>query len=162
MIFSSKKKSLQVVLPQSCFDQMLELMKTFDKVETGGILIGKYTNNNTIAEIIFVVGPPPDSKHGKYSFERGIVGLKEMLESLWFDGYFYVGEWHTHPKASPSPSGADLIQMKAISKAAQYKCPEPILLILGGTSDNYNLFVGIFNKKGAYCQLDIQTGTNLA
>lgn len=157
MIFLSQKKSLQVVLPQSCLDRMLELMKTFDKVETGGILIGKYTSNNTIAEISFICGPPPDSKHGKYSFERGIIGLKEMLESLWLDGYFYIGEWHTHPKASPTPSGTDLSQMIAISNAAQYKCPEPILIILGGKSDKYNLFVGIFNKKGAYYQLDIQT-----
>ena len=148
MIFLSQKKSIQVVLPQSCLDQMLELMKSFDKVETGGILIGKYTNNNTIAEISFICGPPPDSKYGKYSFERGVIGLKEMLE-------FYIGEWHTHPKASPIPSGTDLIQMIAISKAAQYNRPEPILIILGGKSNKYNLFVGIFNKKGAYYQLDI-------
>jgi integrative and conjugative element protein (TIGR02256 family) len=156
MIFRSQKKSTQVVLPQSCLDQMLELMKSFDKVETGGIIIGKYTNNNTIAEIIFICGPPPDSKHGRYSFERGIIGLKDMLASLWLDGYFYLGEWHTHPKASPSPSGTDLVQMIGISKAARYNCQEPILIILGGKPDKYNLFVAIFNKKGAYYQLDLQ------
>jgi hypothetical protein len=47
------------------------------------------------------------------------------------DGY-YLGEWHFHPFGEPSPSDTASSQMREIARSPQYRCPEPILLIISG------------------------------
>ena len=105
------------------------------EVETGGILIGHYTDNHTMAIVKEVTRAPSDSRKGRTWFDRGIVGLTQKLRSSWHrTKTFYLGEWHYHPGASPSPSVQDSIQMKEISSSEAYSCPEPVLFIVGGVS----------------------------
>ena len=54
------------------------------------------------------------------------------LEERWREGYHYLGEWHFHPRGSPTPSGNDRRAMAKIALDDVYRCPEPILVILGG------------------------------
>jgi len=44
-----------------------------------------------------------------------------------------LGEWHFHPEASSILSEQDLQQMQQIAASDLYSCPEPLLLIIGGT-----------------------------
>jgi integrative and conjugative element protein (TIGR02256 family) len=101
--------------------------------ETGGILIGHYTDNHTMAVVTEVTRAPADSIRGPRWFDRGIAGLSQKLRSSWHrTGTFYLGEWHYHPGGSPTPSSLDSVQMQKISSSRAYSCPEPILLIVGG------------------------------
>lgn len=106
--------------------------------ETGGILIGYYTNSNDCAVVTEITNAPPDSRSGNHWFVRGVRGLQKKLERLWQrnDG-FYLGEWHFHPFGSPNPSPTDIKQMQEISKSEQYHCAEPVLLILGGDPNSH-------------------------
>lgn len=56
-----------------------------------------------------------------------------MLGKRWraSERTFYIGEWHFHPANHVEPSGDDFAQMLAISRAREYDCREPLLLILG-------------------------------
>jgi hypothetical protein len=64
---------------------------------------------------------------------RGIKGLHSWLQRLWKEGGgYYLGEWHFHPFAAPTPSHQDVLQMKRIANTESYQCAEPILLIIGG------------------------------
>lgn len=105
--------------------------------ETGGILIGYYTADLTTAVVTDVTEPPPDSRRGRTSFDRGTVGLGGMLGRLWrrpaADRRYYLGEWHLHPCGAARPSGTDDRQMSTIAGAADHRCPEPVLLIVAGT-----------------------------
>jgi len=80
-----------------------------------------------------VTGAPVDSKTGRTWFERGIRGLQAKLDLLWRrnEGY-YLGEWHFHPFGAPIPSSIDNKQLQKISRSRLYRCPEPLLIILGG------------------------------
>jgi integrative and conjugative element protein (TIGR02256 family) len=101
--------------------------------ETGGILIGRYTDNHTMAVVSEVTRAPTDSTRGPRWFDRGIAGLSQKLRSSWHrTGTFYLGEWHYHPGGNPTPSSVDATQMQNISSSRAYSCPEPILLIVGG------------------------------
>lgn len=101
--------------------------------ETGGILIGHYKQNQSLAMITEFTSSPPDSKKSYTWFTRGTQGLKELLNDNWVKGRYYIGEWHFHPYASPTPSRQDINEMKTIAKSKAYNCPEPILLIIGGS-----------------------------
>jgi hypothetical protein len=67
-------------------------------------------------------------------FVRGVSGLGKWLKQLWSHRRrrFYLGEWHFHPFGSPMPSTQDDIQMKEIAQLFESRCPEPVLLIVGG------------------------------
>lgn len=103
--------------------------------ETGGILIGNYSDNSSRAIINCITGPPKDSKQEKFRFKRGIVGLVDLLDNKWNLGDYYIGEWHFHPNSSSQPSMVDNEQMNKLSLDKSLNCPEPILLVIGGNRD---------------------------
>jgi integrative and conjugative element protein (TIGR02256 family) len=103
-----------------------------DRKETGGILLGHYTQSHDMAIVTEVAGPPPDSTHGSSFFIRGIKGLQQLINQLWRRKHYYIGEWHYHPFANPDPSGTDEQQMLDFARDKPMNCPEPILLLMGG------------------------------
>jgi hypothetical protein len=84
--------------------------------------------------IVYEVTPPPtDSRRGRTWFNRGVAGLRDMLARRWRAKHrtHYLGEWHCHPASIIVPSAEDFSQMVTIAKADEYKCREPLLVILG-------------------------------
>jgi hypothetical protein len=102
-------------------------------LETGGILVGHYTIDNSTAVVTEVLPPPSDSDRGSSWFHRGVAGLRGFLASRWKGEIrtFYIGEWHYHPARVVEPSDDDLAQMQAINADARYHCREPVLIIFG-------------------------------
>lgn len=128
-------------------DMYCECIKSKNN-ETGGILIGKYSEDRSIAFIIEITGPPKNSKQKKYTFERGVDGLNEILDNRWDLGYRYIGDWHFHPNSSPIPSMIDDMQMKKFANDKLLNCPEPILLIIGGNNSNgWEFSLHVYTKK---------------
>jgi len=132
-IFYHNLLGYNVIFEENIINQMLELCREKMPLETGGILVGEYLENGTKASITIISGPPNDSKHGRRTFYRGINDLSNWLKELWkTKRKFYLGEWHFHPNSWPNPSHTDINQMKQISIDVRYRCPEPILFIIGG------------------------------
>lgn len=102
-------------------------------IETGGILIGYYSHDLRVAVVCEATPPPSDSARGPTLFRRGVAGLRELLASRWRARRrtYYLGEWHFHPSRWIVPSSVDFSQMLQISRAAAYRCSEPILVIAG-------------------------------
>lgn len=100
--------------------------------ETGGILVGHYTDALDCAVVTRASRAPSDSKRGATWFVRGVRGLQRWISRLWHEGRYYLGEWHSHPGTDPTPSAIDIAQMRAIAGSSLYRCPEPILVIVGG------------------------------
>lgn len=101
--------------------------------ETGGILVGRYSDDLSLAIVCEATPPPPDSKRGRSWFVRGVSGLRDLLTKRWRaeERSFYIGEWHFHPETHVNPSSDDFAQMLEISHDRKYECKEPVLLILG-------------------------------
>lgn len=102
-------------------------------LEIGGILMGRYADDSMVAVVTEATPPPRDSQRGPTWFARGAVGLRELLASRWKarDRVYYIGEWHYHPADVIIPSSEDFAQMAAIGRSGEYRCPEPILVIVG-------------------------------
>lgn len=101
--------------------------------ETGGILVGRYSDDLSLAIVCEGTPPPKDSKRGSSWFMRGVNGLRELLEMRWRakERSFYLGEWHFHPVNHVEPSSDDFAQMLEISHDRKYECKEPVLVVLG-------------------------------
>jgi len=101
--------------------------------ETGGVLIGFYTEDKLTAVVTEALGPPPDSSQGRSWFWRGIAGLKNLLARRWVSKRrtYYIGEWHYHPVFHVESSRDDIAQMRSISQDFNYHCCKPIMIIVG-------------------------------
>jgi integrative and conjugative element protein (TIGR02256 family) len=101
--------------------------------ETGGVLVGFYSERHYCAIVTLVSGAAADSRSGRTWFHRGTGGVQDLLDRFWRRRTgFYLGEWHFHPHAAPVPSHLDHRSMEGIARSPLYNCPEPVLLILGG------------------------------
>ena len=123
--------------------------------ETGGILVGFYTETHDCAIVTDLCGPPSDSRSGKTWFRRGVHGLQGWLQQLWTDKRFYLGEWHFHPHSRAVPSKVDCDQLEEIARSGQYNCPEPVLLLIGGgPPQRWEMAAYVFPKMQPWVPLE--------
>ncbi|WP_423805161.1 Mov34/MPN/PAD-1 family protein [Paracoccus hibiscisoli] len=117
--------------------------------ETGGVLIGRYSDDLTSAWVESVTTAPGDSASGPTWFIRGQRGLSEIFKKNWCDGLHYLGEWHSHPEHCPHPSPDDLRALSRIARSASFGCSRPVLAILGGSFDRGPLLsVSLGSSRG--------------
>lgn len=138
---------LKVILNEVHIAELVKHIAISKTVETGGILIGRYSEDLSTAEITQVTGPPKDSKSGPTWFSRGIKGLKSLLKKAWCNSEYYLGEWHFHPMGTTTPSGQDLFQMAEIANNHNYNCPEAIMIIIAGTAKNHFIKAFITDQR---------------
>lgn len=133
LTFRTQDRRFGLILPKEQLSEILGFCRKAGHRETGGLLIGQYSDNRDLARVSAVTGPPHDSTAGRTWFQRGVAGLQDLLLHRWSrQNEYYLGEWHSHPWAKPIPSGTDGMQMKGIAHSHAYRCPEPVLLVVGG------------------------------
>ena len=130
--FRSADRRFGLIISKSRLAQLYARCATAHPMETGGVLIGRYNARRDTAIVALASGPPPDSKNERSRFYRGTLGLNALLEHWWAKQQYYLGEWHYHPDGVAVPSAADIKQMQKIASDNAARCPEPVLLIIGG------------------------------
>lgn len=124
-------RDLRVVIAEEVIEQMATISNDPES-ETGGVLIGRYAEDSTVAYVELASPPPGDSSAGLDWFERGKNGLGELLREQWNlpQRRYYVGEWHFHPLGHAEPSPQDRQQMAEIARDPNYHCERPLLIIV--------------------------------
>lgn len=152
--FSRESALYTVVISSSTIKQMVSECLKAGVNETGGILIGSYSEDSSKAMIVEATTRPTDSLAGRTTFQRGVRGLRPLLHARWKTGLYYVGEWHFHPGGSPEPSGDDFRSMISIAANPDYQCLEPVMIILGGDpAGSYSLSASVFPRGDAPIRL---------
>jgi len=131
-LFVSPDRQVGVSLEPAALRKILREAARAGRRETGGILIGHYTQWHDRATITEATPPPSDSQREATAFLRGIAGLGRLLERRWDKGLHYVGDWHFHPYAAADPSPRDIAQMRAFANDPHYQCARPVLIVIGG------------------------------
>jgi len=135
-VFQRDDKKYGMKISKNSINQILHHCQNASPNETGGIMAGYYSEDLRWAIVTDISGPTADSVLKRCSFYRGIQGLQKWLDSKWKKRkHHYLGEWHFHPFASAIPSKLDDIQMTNFANNRSLKCPEPILLIIGGNPE---------------------------
>lgn len=96
--------------------------------ETGGIIVGRYSDVANVFHVVGTLPAPPDSKFSRDEFVLGTEGLRPMLEDL-IEGsggaLCALGTWHNHLLPS-GPSGRD-VKTAALLSIKQYF---PLLMLI--------------------------------
>lgn len=146
-IGKTENRQFGIRIPLSVLRQVTEWCKDSEGYETGGLLIGRYAEGQRVAAVTEAIRAPSDSKAGPTWFVRGIRSLNAKLRFRWKSGRgYYLGEWHFHPGGAPVPSKPDCTQMRSISESSSYSCPEPVLLIIGRTSPDFDVRSYVFPR----------------
>ena len=98
--------------------------------ESGGCVLGFYRGSHI--HITACTTPMPLDKSTRTRFDRKDSGHVATIQTFHntTNGYgTYLGEWHTHPEATPTPSGIDRREWGKISRQRGSMCS--IFLIFG-------------------------------
>ena len=98
--------------------------------------------------IVKATGPRADDWRSRFSFRPNAAADQKEILDQFAAGLHYVGDWHTHPEARPTPSGTDLesIAQSAVQSVHQLK---GFLLVVVGTNDpTESLWVSLHSVNG--------------
>lgn len=150
--YIAPSRGFAVSIPYEEWERMVNIARAWQPLETGGVLVGRYSRDKRWAQVARVYGPGQQSTHGRLYFERAARALNRLLAHLWrrFGGNrYYLGEWHSHPSASAQPSISDQQTMFKIARRTEAHCPEPLLVIVGGNlTIEPSLSVTVFTRDG--------------
>jgi integrative and conjugative element protein (TIGR02256 family) len=161
--FWAEDRRFGLTIPEEVLSRMLDLCRSAYPDETGGILVGYYTAAQDCAVVTRASEAPPDSGRGKSWFVRGTSGLQRWLDGLWRgQRHHYLGDYHSHPGGDPSPSIKDLAQLEEIANDEPRKCPELLLILIGGAAaDVRDVRAYVFPRGGNLVELSvIRTDSN--
>lgn len=100
--------------------------------EAGGILLGLRRGEHV--HVTGITQPGPDDRRARTAFHRARAFHQQQAWRQWRASggvTDYLGEWHTHPEASPSPSARDIVEWRAL----QRRYSVPLLFLIVGTGD---------------------------
>ena len=110
--------------------------------ETGGVLVGSYDFAHNICYIVDAIGSPSDSQEYPSAYIRGSNGLYEKIcetEKITVGNLTYIGEWHSHPTDSTSPSNDDRKLLRAIAEYTFTQSSPGCMMIIG--ESHYSIFL---------------------
>lgn len=108
--------------------------------EAGGILLGLRRGEHL--HVTGTTQPSPHDRRARTAFHRARGFHQQQASRHWRASggvTDYLGEWHTHPQVSPSPSATDLVAWRALQR--HYSLP--LLFLIIGTGEEIWLGRGI-------------------
>ncbi len=148
-----RKRRINIWIPKFLLEHIMVEADGFFPKETGGSLIGYYTQEQTVIVVTDIIDAGPKAKHAGNSFtpdysyqEKRIAELYECSGRL----YSYLGDWHSHPDGNSSLSYKDETVLKNISIHVPARAPCPIMLILGGVRGKWNMKVWQMKNSKIY------------
>ena len=148
MRFINKETELELIIDIELVQRIADYGTKKYPNEFGGLLLGRYVNNNKTVVIEDTL-LPKKYKSSRYFFERGSEGLKESLELHYsaVPSLVYVGEWHTHPDNPAKPSLVDLNSMKELADDKNVLITNPVLMIFEITQQDYVMGIYFLNNN---------------
>ena len=118
--------------------------KTRFHKETGGQLFARFFDSSLVVERATVVR----GARGRHSFLPNRRDEQAEIEALFQEQLHYVGDWHTHPEACPTPSGADHTKMLGIFRQSQHQLQFMLMAIVGLKPFPTGLFFATVSSTG--------------
>lgn len=148
MKYINKENGLELIIDEVLIKSLYESSLNHYPNEFGGLLTGNYSPDKKTVFINQSI-QPIEYKSSRYSFNRGSRGLKSLLQKLFKmrTSQYYIGEWHSHPDGSATPSETDLRAFIQITSHNEVYIENPVLLILSVSKSSYDYNFYLFLKN---------------
>jgi integrative and conjugative element protein (TIGR02256 family) len=111
--------------------------------EIGGQLFARFENQNIVIELATAVR----GSRFRFAFQPDRRSEQIEIEQYFTKGLHYVGDWHTHPEASPQPSTPDVRKMSGIFTESEHQLPFMLMVIVGLAPCPEGLFVAAVSSE---------------
>jgi len=105
----SDESGIELHLNAHCHRAIESAVSLKPGVETGGVLIGRWSDVTNAFYVVDVLPAPPDSKFSRAEFNLGVTGLTPAIDAI-VEGtagaLYAVGTWHNH-LVNSGPSSTD-------------------------------------------------------
>ena len=123
----------QVLFEPNVVEKINQWYQANHQTEAGGILIG-YRRQSHL-HVINCSTPLENDKRSRFRFHRKDPGHSALAKQYWeatSQEAYYLGDWHTHPEGSPTPSYIDRLGWERMIRSRLG--PDLIFLIVGHES----------------------------
>ena len=114
--------------------------------EAGGQLFARFEGSAIVVEA--ATGPRATDWRSRFSFRPHRWAERREIKRMHARGLHYVGDWHTHPEALPTPSGTDVRSMAEMFRESRHDLAGFIMVIVGTAAVPEGLFVGVTDELG--------------
>src|SRR5262249_19655585 len=97
--------------------------------EAGGQLFAVIEGHRWI--IVRATGPRASDFRRRFRFFPSRRHEQAEIDQLFISGLHYIGDWHTHPEARPTPSMMDLQSIDETVRNSVHQLPGFLLVIVG-------------------------------
>jgi integrative and conjugative element protein (TIGR02256 family) len=121
-------------------------------LETGGILLGYWSEDGASVAVTDATEPGPNAIHRRDEFipddEYQNLKIDEIYEA---SGrvHRYLGDWHTHPFGGSALSYKDRRNLHRIATTKGAHTPIPLMAVLSGGAQDWNVSVWSYERPTA-------------
>lgn len=104
-------------------------------LETGGVLMGYWAEDQSAVVIADVVGPGPKAVHKRTSFVPDHLYQEREVERIYKESgrrITYLGDWHSHPGGPMMLSVVDRLTQLRIGLQQTARAPRALMAIIAG------------------------------
>ncbi len=116
--------------------------------EAGGQLFATFEAGDIIVRK--ATGPRPTDKRGRNHYRPDRRAERLEIEDNFARGLHFVGDWHTHAQAHPTPSESDLSSIRESVQRSDHQLNGFLLMILGQAALPSGLYVAACDAVGSY------------
>lgn len=143
--YHDKQSNLKLAFTDEVISELESCKQDATSPEAGGMLFSKdlYTDLLIVSRISL---PKRNDTRLRFFFRINRKSAQRVIEKNFREGYYYIGDWHTHPEPDPTPSITDIKTIKSIFNESDHQLKYMFHTIIGN-SDCFRPYVGITNGE---------------
>ncbi|NMM80903.1 hypothetical protein B2J86_08190 [Acidovorax sp. SRB_14] len=109
MVFRVTERQRLILVPGAVEQMQAYAQRRWRNAEAGGVLLGRHLLDSHDVVVDEVTTPQDSDRRSRFSFfrSRRHESLARERWQIQSSTMAYLGLWHTHPEADPTPSGVD-------------------------------------------------------
>jgi integrative and conjugative element protein (TIGR02256 family) len=138
-LFALPHSEQSLVFMPSALEMFANFRQMRGEPEGGGLLFAQF--EFPTVRVSVVTAPHRTDGRWRMLFVPNRILQRRAVKRHFINGEHFVGEWHTHPEPSPTPSSLDLRSMRDAFLKSSHELNYFIMVIVGNRSDRLVLWV---------------------
>lgn len=113
--------------------------------EAGGQLFARFEMPQIV--VVEATGPRRGDRRSRYSYRPDRAAEQREIAERHREGLHFIGDWHTHPEDTPSPSGEDTASIQDSVAKSRHALNGFVLAIVGRKLFPDGLYVSLHSRE---------------